>query len=30
MEGKQVARIVSEVEPGMVMIRARDLLYAFV
>jgi co-chaperonin GroES (HSP10) len=26
-QGKQVSRIVSEVEPGMVMVRARDLLW---
>jgi co-chaperonin GroES (HSP10) len=28
MQGKEVQRIVSEVSPGMVMVRARDLLYA--
>lgn len=28
LQGKQVARIMSEVEPGMVMVRARDLLFA--
>ena len=27
IQGKEIARIVSEVEPGMVMIRARDLLF---
>jgi co-chaperonin GroES (HSP10) len=28
LQGKEVQRIVSEVSPGMVMVRARDLLYA--
>jgi co-chaperonin GroES (HSP10) len=27
LQGKEVQRIVSEVSPGMVMVRARDLLY---
>lgn len=27
-QGKEIQRIVSEVSPGMVMVRARDLLYA--
>ncbi len=29
LQGKQVARIVAEIEPGTVMVRARDLLYAW-
>lgn len=29
IQGKEVTRIVAELEPGTVMIRARDLLYAF-
>jgi co-chaperonin GroES (HSP10) len=28
LQGKEVTRVVSEIEPGMVMVRARDLLWA--